>query len=171
VGAVTVLVARFVAPEPSGREEKRPVWQQVVGVMCGFVFGLAVGIPAEFAFASSRGIGLSPSELLQRYLIGGLIMGLGIAIGLVLGARRNHRVALIIAVGSAAIAGLAIGALTWIWPDVGLPNFVPVGDNWWTALQYTLVGALLGAGLAGGWLQARRVWQRWQTGQTDAFFR
>jgi hypothetical protein len=160
VGALTVLVTHLVAPEPRAGETQRPGWQRLVGVTCGFVLGLAVGLPAEFAILHTRLV--ETPSLLGRYVIGGSIMGLGMAIGLVIEERRGHRLAIAGATCGGALAGLAIGELDWIGLKVGLPAFTSAGSLLFTLLQYALVGALLGAGLVGGWLQGRRIWERWQ---------
>lgn len=160
VGALTVIVARLLAPEPRAGEALRPAWQRVAGVTCGFVLGLAASLPAEFAYMST--IPVEARSLLGRYMLGGSIMGLGLALGLVIGGRRGFRAAIAGATCGTALAGLAIGALSLVRQDVGLPGFVPAGDDGSTLVQYALAGVLLGAGLAAGWLQGRRVWQHWQ---------
>jgi hypothetical protein len=99
---------------------------------------------------------------LGRYVLGGSIIGLGLALGLGFGGRRGFRSAIAGATCSTALAGLAVGALSLVRQGVGLPGFVPAGDDVSTLVQYALAGALLGAGLAAGWLQGRRVWQHWQ---------
>ena len=160
VGALTVIVARLLAPEPRAGEAARPIWQGIVGVTCGFILGLAAGLPAEFAYVSTLPVGAR--SLLGRYVLGGSIMGLGLALGLAFGRGRGFRAAIAGATCSTALAGLAIGALSLVRQDVGLPGFVPAGDDGSTLVQYALAGALLGAGLAAGWLQGRRVWRHWQ---------
>ena len=160
VGAMTVLVSHYLVPESRVSGARSPAWQRIVGVTCGFVLGLAAGIPAEYTHQQPGSVEFT--HLVMRYLIGGSIMGLGIAIGLAFGEKKEPRVRITIATCGAALGGLAIGMLTWVWPQVGLPGFVPVGNDWLSAFQYLMAGALLGVGLVGGWLQARHIWRSWQ---------
>ena len=98
-------------------------------------------------------------------------MGLGIAVGFVFGNRRGSRVAVAATIVGGMLAGLVIGELNWITISVvGLPTLTTVGDQQQTLLQYALYGALLGAGLAGGWLAARHIRWRWQMRQVGALF-
>jgi hypothetical protein len=163
LGALTVLVARFLAPDPWTGEAARSSWQPVAGITLGFVVGGVVAYPAEFAYVSNFFPEL-PS-VLGRYFLGGVLMGLGIAVGFVLGNRRGSRVAVAVAIIGAMFAGLVIGELHQIKPTVGLPTIPHGGD-----LPYVLHGALLGAGLAGGWLAARHLRWRWQMRQVGALF-
>jgi hypothetical protein len=87
LGGITALVAQFIAPEPRPGEGPRPAWQPVIGIVLGFLLGQAVALPAEFAFVSNFLPG--PLSLAGRYLIGGGLMGLGIAVGFVWGDRRG----------------------------------------------------------------------------------
>ena len=59
LGALTVLVARFLAPDPRTGEAARPAWQPVAGITLGFVAGLVVLYPAELAFAGNLLLGTS----------------------------------------------------------------------------------------------------------------
>lgn len=108
--------------------------------------------------------------MLGRYLLGGALMGLGIAVGFIFGDRKGSRVAIAAAMVGAMCAGLTIGALNRIAPWVGLPNLTTVGGLQQTLLQYALYGALVGAGLVGGWLAARHIRSRWQMRQVGALF-
>ena len=168
LGGLTVLVARFLAPDPWTGQTARPAWQVVAGITVGFVVGLVVAYPAELAFAGN----LLPEakSVLGRYLLGGALMGLGIAVGFIFGDRKGSRVAIAAAMVGAMCAGLTIGALNRIAPWVGLPNLTTVGGLQQTLLQYALYGALVGAGLVGGWLAARHIRSRWQMRQVGALF-
>ena len=117
LGALTVLVARFLAPDPRTGEAARPAWQPVAGITLGFVFGLFVAYPAELAYAGN----LLPElpSVLGRYLLGGTLMGLGIAVGFVLGNRRGSGVAVVATIIGAMLAGLVIGELNRIAPESG----------------------------------------------------
>lgn len=177
LGGITVLVARFIAPEPRPGEGARPAWQTVAGITLGFILGLAVALPAEFAYVSNFPPG--PLSLAGRYLVGGGLLGLGIAVGFAWGERRMPGVsqapgawrrAFAGAILGAALAGALIGELNWVTHQVGLPVFTPAGDQLLTILQYALAGALLAAGLTGGWLLARRVRRRWQMRPVAALF-
>lgn len=170
LGGITVLVARFIAPEPRPGEAARPAWQPVSGIVFGFVLGQAVALPAEFAYASNFLPG--PLSLAGRYLIGGGLLGLGIAAGFVWGERRapgDWRALAGAAVG-AAMTGALIGQLNWLTHQIGLPGLTTTGDQLSTIAQFALAGALLAAGLTGGWLAARRIWRRWQARPITALF-
>ncbi|MCX7669944.1 MAG: hypothetical protein N2439_07725, partial [Anaerolineae bacterium] len=161
LGGITVLLARFIAPVPHPGEPARPAWQTVSGITLGFILGQAAALPAEFAYASNFLPG--PTHLIGRYVIGGGLLGLGMAIGFVWGERTGgRRSALASAVGGAALAGALIGALNWTTPQIGLPNLTTAGGPLPTIGQFALSAALLAAGLVGGWLLAQRIWWRWQ---------
>lgn len=161
LGGITVMVARFIAPESRSGESSRPAWQTVAGITLGFILGQVAALPAEFAYASNFLPG--PLPLIGRYLVGGGLLGLGIGIGFVWGERRRgRRTALITAMIGGAVAGALIGALNWMTQQIGLPNLTTAGGPWLTIGQFALSAALLAAGLVGGWLLARRIWRRWQ---------
>jgi hypothetical protein len=170
LGGIAVLAARFIAPAPRPGEGARPAWQPVFGIVLGFILGQVVALPAEFAYASNFLPG--PLSLAGRYLVGGGLLGLGIAAGFVWGERRAPDAwrALVGAVAGATLAGALIGALNWMTKKVGLPVFTAAGDQLATVVQYAGAGALLAAGLAGGWLLARRIRRRWQIRRAAAFF-
>jgi hypothetical protein len=170
LGGITVLAARFIAPAPRPGESTRPAWQPIFGIVLGFIFGQAVALPAEFAYTSNFPPG--PLSLAGRYLAGGGLLGLGIAAGFVWGERRapDGWRGLAGAVAGAAVAGALIGALNWTTHQIGLPGFSAAGDQIATVAQYAIAGALLAAGLAGGWLLARRIWRRWQMRPVAALF-
>lgn len=170
LGGITVLVARFIAPAPRPGEGTRPSWQPIFGIVLGFILGQAVALPAEFAYASNLPPG--PLSLVGRYLIGGGLLGLGVAVGFVQGERRAADAwqPFAGAVAGAAVAGALIGALNWLTQQVGLPGFSAAGDQIATIVQFAAAGALLAAGLAGGWLLSRRIWRRWQRRPVAALF-
>lgn len=170
LGGVAVGVARFLAPEPRPDESARPAWQSVLGFVFGFILGQAVALPAEFAYTSNFLPG--PLSLAGRYLAGSGLLGLGIATGLMLGSRRapDGWRPLAGAVAGATLAGALIGALNGFDPRVGLPVFIAIGGRLAVMVQYAIAGALLAAGLAGGWLSARRILLRWRMRAAAALF-
>jgi len=170
LGGIAVWAARFIAPAPRPGEGARPAWQSALGIVLGFILGQAVALPAEFAYASNFLPG--PLSLAGRYLVGGGLLGLGIAAGFVWGERRAPRAwpAWAGAVAGAAMSGALIGVLNWLTKKVGLPGFVAAGDQFAAIIQYAAAGALLAAGLAGGWLLAQRIWRRWQMRPVAALF-
>ena len=151
LGGITVLVARFIAPAPRPAEPARPAGPLVIGVALGFVIGQAVALPAELAYASN--FLPDPPGLIGRYLVGGGLMGLGIGVGFARGGHgRGRSAVLAAAVIGATAAGALIGALNWTTGQIGLPNLTSAGDLISTILQYAVSGALVAAGLVGGWL-------------------
>ena len=168
LGSVTVLVARFLLPEPRPGEAVTASWRRTGAIVIGFIFGLAVGIPAEVAYPSAYLPSLG--SLLGRYLGGGALMGLGIALGMVLGGWPALRRSVIGAGAGAAVAGLLIGVVNWLTRRAWLPNLALQGGLPFSLLQAALFGLLTGAGLAGGWGWGRRLWQHWQARQGSALF-
>ncbi|GEM_PF-2937768 len=173
LGGITVFIARFIAPEPRPTEPPRPAWQPVLGIVLGFLAGQAVALPAEFAYASNFLAG--PLSLAGRYLIGGGLLALGLAIGFVWGERRAAgnaaatplagawRWPCAAAAVGAALAGALIAGLNWITGQIGLPNLTTAGNLTQTLLQYALASGLQAVGLSSGWLAGRHIWLRRQS--------
>lgn len=158
LGGTMVLVARFLVPEArlSGRHGTSFRW--AAAMTLGFALGLAVGIPAEAAYVSD----LAPHlpRLLIRYLVGGPLQGLGLAVGLAWAQGMTARRQVAAAGIGAAAAGLVLGLLSWVTGFEWAPNLTHQGSPWPALAQAVLFGALTGAGLAGGWAWGHQAAQR-----------
>lgn len=154
LGAVMVLVARFLAPDDEN-PSYRPPLRQFIAIAFGFTLGLAVGIPAEAAYVSD----LTPHlpRLLLRYFVGGPLQGIGLAAGLAWPRTRTDRGQAAAAAVGMAIIGLILGLLSWLTGFEWAPNLTHQGSLGMALVQAGLFGALTGAGLAGGWALGRRI--------------
>ncbi len=157
LGAVLVLVARFLAPaaEASGRHLSL---RSAAAVALGFTLGLAVGIPAEAAYVSD----LAPHlpRLLIRYFVGGPLQGIGLAAGLAWAWGQPGRRQAAAAAAGMAIVGLVLGLFSWLTGFEWAPNLTHQGSLGLALAQAAGFGALTGAGLAGGWAVSRRAARR-----------
>ncbi len=156
LGAMTVLVARFLAPEVTAPGH-RPSLRWFVAIALGFTLGLAVGIPAEAAYVSD----LAPHlpRLLLRYFVGGPLQGIGLAAGLAWSRGRSDREQTAAAAVGMAVIGLVLGLLSWLTGFEWAPNLTHQGNLSMALVQAGLFGVLTGAGLAGGWALGRRAGQ------------
>ena len=172
VGGVTVLIARFLAPEPEFGGRAAPAWRRVAAVAIGFTVGLALGLPYEWAFPS--GYLPSAGRLLGRYVGSGLLMGAALAVGMSAAAAIHTRAGTVasgrwlgrrIMLGGALgamIAGAILGWLELLTGESWMPAVTTQGSDVLRLIQSAWAGAVLGAGLCGGWAWGRRIWRRWQ---------